>query len=52
MFEEFWASGCLAGVSLPIIIPWVSKVEIISTEEDSEYNEGITGSHFGVGGID
>ena len=38
--------------SLPIIIPWATRVNTISAEEDIAYNEGITGSHFGEGGID
>jgi hypothetical protein len=39
-------------VSLPRIIPWASRVEITSADVVIGYNEGITGSHFGVGGID
>jgi hypothetical protein len=39
--------------SLPrMIISWASRVETISADVVIEYNEGITGSHFGVGGID
>ena len=48
MFEEFGLVVALLVISLSIIIPWASKVKIISAEEDGEYNEGITGSHFGV----
>ena len=39
-------------VSLPRIIPWVSSVDIMSTDEFIEYSKGITSSHFAVGGID
>ena len=39
-------------VTLPIIIPWAKMVDIMSAEEVIAYREGITGSHFGVGGID
>ena len=36
----------------PIIIPWAKRVEMMSAEEVIAYREGITGSHFGIGGID
>lgn len=39
-------------VPLPRIIPWARRVEIMSAEVVIEYKEGITGSHFEVGGID
>jgi hypothetical protein len=39
-------------VSFAIIIPWTSKVDIMSAEVVMVYNEGITGSHLIVGGID
>ena len=39
-------------VSLPRIIPCATRVETMSAEVVIEYNEGITGSHFVVGGID
>ena len=42
----------LALVSLPTIIPWVKSVEMISADDDNAYRDGITGSHFAVGGID
>ena len=35
--------------------PWVlqwSSVDIISAKEEITYRDGITGSHFGVGGMD
>ena len=35
-----------------MIIPWAKRVEITSAEDDIAYNDGITGSHFEVGGID
>src|ERR1700678_1799674 len=36
----------------PMIIPWAKRVKITSAEDDIAYNDGITGSHFAVGGID
>src|ERR1700684_2234513 len=39
-------------VTLPIIIPWAKRVDMMSAEEVIAYKEGITGSHFGVGGMD
>jgi hypothetical protein len=39
-------------VSFAIIIPWMSKVDIMSAEVVMVYNEGIVGSHLIVGGID
>ncbi len=42
----------LLWLPLSRIIPCASKVEIMSTEEVIIYNDGITGSHFAVGGID
>ena len=39
-------------VSLPTIIPWAKRVEIMSAEDDIVYRDGTTGSHFAVGGID
>ena len=42
----------LALVFPPTIIPWANRVDIISAEEDIAYNDGITGSHFAVGGMD
>jgi hypothetical protein len=37
---------------LPRIIPWAKSVDIISAEVVIEYSEGMTGSHFVVGGIE
>ena len=44
--------GSLAEGSHPIIIPWANSVEIISAEDYIVYRDGITGSHFSVGGMD
>jgi hypothetical protein len=52
VFEEFAVVLPLVFASLPMIIPWAKSVEMISVEEDIVYNDGITGSHFAVGGID
>jgi hypothetical protein len=41
----------LVVVTLPRIIPWARSVDIMSVEVVIEYREGITGSHFVVGGI-
>lgn len=38
--------------SLPRIIPWANKVDTMSAEVVIAYREGITGSHFAVGGMD
>jgi hypothetical protein len=37
---------------LPRIIPWAKSVDIISAEVVIKYREGMTGSHFVVGGIE
>ena len=50
VFERFVVP--LLDMSLPIIILWAKSVDIISAKEDITYNDGITGSHFGVGRID
>ena len=50
VLEEF-VDGLLLG-SLARIIPWASRVDTMSAEEVIEYNDGITGSHFVVGGMD
>ena len=50
VIEEFVLVVIL--VSLPMIIPCAKRVDTISAEDVIAYNEGITGSHFGVGGID
>ena len=52
VFEEFAVVLPLLLASLLIIIPWAKRVEIISADEDITYRDGITGSHFAVGGID
>jgi hypothetical protein len=50
----FWVVALVVAfpVPLPSIIPWARRVEKISAAVDIEYREGITGSHFEVGGID
>jgi hypothetical protein len=39
-------------VPLPKIIAWARRVEKMSAEVDIVYRDGITGSHFDVGGMD
>ena len=48
VFEEF----VFALVVPPMIIPWAKSVETISADDNIAYNDGITGSHFAVGGMD
>jgi hypothetical protein len=52
VFKEFAVVLPLVFTFLPMVIPWAKSMEIISAEEDTAYNDGITGSHFAVGGID
>ena len=52
MLEGLIPVVTLLVASLLIIIPWARRVDIISAEEDIAYRDGMTGSHFGVGGID
>ena len=42
----------LSVIPLPIIIPWARRGDIMSAKEDIAYKDRITGSHFGIGGID
>jgi hypothetical protein len=51
VFEELELLVVLT-VPRPRIIPWVSKVEIISAEVGIVYREGITGSHLAAGGME
>ena len=49
VFEEliaFCPDSCLR------IIPWAERVDMILAEEVMVYSDGMTGSHFVVGGID
>ena len=50
VFEKLVPSVAL--ISLARIIPCADRVDIISDEVAIVYNEGITGSHFAVGGMD
>jgi hypothetical protein len=52
VFEGLAPVVVLLVVSLPMIIPWARRVDTISTEEDSMYRDGITGSHFSIVGMD
>ena len=52
VFEEFAVAPPLVFASLQMIIPWAKSMEIMLADEDIAYNDGITGSHIAVGGID
>jgi hypothetical protein len=51
VFDELLVDVLLLG-SLPRIIPWANRVDTMSAEVVIVYKDGITGSHFAVGGID
>jgi hypothetical protein len=51
VFEELVPVVVLP-ISLERIIPWADRVDVMSAEEAMVYNEGITGSHFAVGGME
>ena len=49
VFKEF---SLVAALFPPTIIPWAKSVDMMSGADNIAYRDGITRSHFKVGGID